>query len=114
MPEVDTRPTSLLRELAGIVAARKLSDRCGKPRLTIARWAVRRTRKLMPSIERRDRRKRGLCARDVEGWTTREQQHVIAYLREENQVLREMLGTRRLRFICACISRLDAWIEQPV
>jgi hypothetical protein len=32
------------------------------------------------------------------GWMTREQQHVVAYLREENQVLREMLGTRRLRF----------------
>jgi len=32
------------------------------------------------------------------GWMTREQQHVVAYLREENQVLREMLGNRRLRF----------------
>ena len=32
------------------------------------------------------------------GWINREQQDVIAYLREENRVYREMLGDRRPRF----------------
>jgi hypothetical protein len=32
------------------------------------------------------------------GWLNRHQQLAIEYLREENRVLREMLGTRRLRF----------------
>jgi putative transposase len=34
----------------------------------------------------------------VAGWMNQKQQHVIDYLREENRVLREQLGTRRLRF----------------
>ena len=32
------------------------------------------------------------------GWVNRRQQDVIAYLHEENSVLREQLGGRRLRF----------------
>jgi len=31
------------------------------------------------------------------GWVNREQGHVVAYLIEENRVLREQLGDRRLR-----------------
>ena len=31
------------------------------------------------------------------GWMNHKQQHAIEYLREENRVLREQLGTRRLR-----------------
>src|SRR4029450_5350056 len=34
----------------------------------------------------------------VAGWMNQKQQHAIQYLREENRVLREQLGTRRLRF----------------
>ena len=34
----------------------------------------------------------------VAGWMNQKQQHAIDYLREENRVLREQLGTRRLRF----------------
>src|SRR3954447_16816562 len=34
----------------------------------------------------------------VAGWMNEKQQHAIDYLREENRVLREQLGTRRLRF----------------
>ena len=32
------------------------------------------------------------------GWVNRHQQHVIEYLQEENRVLREQLGGKRLRF----------------
>ena len=32
------------------------------------------------------------------GWTNEHQQQIIEYLREENRVLREQLGGRRLRF----------------
>ena len=32
------------------------------------------------------------------GWVDRHQQHVIEYLQEENRVLREQLGGKRLRF----------------
>jgi putative transposase len=32
------------------------------------------------------------------GWMNQKQQHAIEYLREENRVLREQPGTRRLRF----------------
>ena len=32
------------------------------------------------------------------GWMNQRQQDVIEYLREENRVLREQLGDRRLRF----------------
>jgi hypothetical protein len=34
----------------------------------------------------------------VAGWMNQRQQQVIEYLREENRVLREQLGDRRLRF----------------
>ena len=34
----------------------------------------------------------------VAGWMNQKQHHAIEYLREENRVLREQLGTRRLRF----------------
>jgi hypothetical protein len=34
----------------------------------------------------------------VAGWMNRHQQQTIEYLREENRVLREQLGDRRLRF----------------
>ena len=34
----------------------------------------------------------------VAGWMNRHQQRTIEYLREENRVLREQLGDRRLRF----------------
>ena len=34
----------------------------------------------------------------IAGWMNQNQQYAIDYLREENQVLREQLGTRRLRF----------------
>ena len=34
----------------------------------------------------------------VAGWMNQKQQHAIDYLREENRVLREQLGNRRLRF----------------
>ena len=32
------------------------------------------------------------------GWLHRQQQDVVAYLREENRVLREQLGGKRIRF----------------
>jgi len=34
----------------------------------------------------------------VAGWMNQKQQYAIDYLREENRVLREQLGSRRLRF----------------
>jgi putative transposase len=34
----------------------------------------------------------------IAGWMNQKQQYAIDYLREENRVLREQLGTRRLRF----------------
>jgi putative transposase len=34
----------------------------------------------------------------IEGWMNQKQQYAIDYLREENRVLREQLGSRRLRF----------------
>src|SRR3954453_3348129 len=34
----------------------------------------------------------------VSGWMNQQQRQLIDYLREENQVLREQLGDRRLRF----------------
>jgi len=33
----------------------------------------------------------------VAGWLSRQQQDLIDYLREENRILREQLGSRRLR-----------------
>ncbi len=35
---------------------------------------------------------------DFAGWVNRSQQDAIEYLKEENRVLREQLGARRLRF----------------
>ena len=34
----------------------------------------------------------------VAGWVNRKQQDAIEYLKEENRVLREHLGSRRIRF----------------
>jgi len=34
----------------------------------------------------------------IAGWMNQHQQHVIEYLMEENQVLREQIGTCRMRF----------------
>src|SRR3982751_3881822 len=34
----------------------------------------------------------------VDGWMNQHQQQMVEYLREENRVLREQLGGRRLRF----------------
>src|SRR5215831_17809222 len=34
----------------------------------------------------------------VAGWLNQRQQHVIEYLVEENRILREQIGNRRLRF----------------
>ena len=34
----------------------------------------------------------------IAGWMNQHQQHVIEYLIEENRVLREQIGNRRLRF----------------
>src|SRR5215475_1013072 len=34
----------------------------------------------------------------IAGWINRDQQQVIEYLTEENRVLREQIGSRRLRF----------------
>jgi putative transposase len=38
-----------------------------------------------------------LCVSATAGWVNRGQQQVIEYLLEENRVLREQLGGRRLR-----------------
>jgi hypothetical protein len=42
------------------------------------------------------------------GWVNRSQQHVIEYLQEENRVLREQLGGKRLRFTDGQRCRLAA------
>jgi hypothetical protein len=34
----------------------------------------------------------------IAGWVNQHQQHVIEYLMEENRVLREQIGNRRMRF----------------
>jgi transposase InsO family protein len=44
----------------------------------------------------------------IAGWMNRKQQDVIAYLQEENRVLREQLGGKRLRFTDAQRRRLAA------
>ena len=36
----------------------------------------------------------------VAGWLCREQEGVIDYLNEENRVLRELMGTKRLPVLC--------------
>ena len=48
------------------------------------------------------------------GWMNQRQQNVIAYLREENRVLREQLGDRRLWFNDNQRSRLVAHAERFV
>ena len=42
----------------------------------------------------------------VAGWMNREQGDVIDYLKEENRVLRELFGNKRLRFTDAQRRRL--------
>src|SRR3954467_8084246 len=42
------------------------------------------------------------------GWVNQRQQHVIEYLVEENRVLREQIGKRRMRFTDAQRRRLAA------
>src|SRR4030095_11698394 len=42
----------------------------------------------------------------IAGWMNQKQQHAIEYLREENRVLREQLGTRRSRFTYDELRRL--------
>ncbi len=42
------------------------------------------------------------------GWLNRQQQDLIDYLREENRILREQLGRRRLRFTDGQRRRLAA------
>jgi putative transposase len=42
------------------------------------------------------------------GWVNRRQVEVIEYLQEENRILREQLGRRRLRFTNAQRRRLAA------
>ena len=42
------------------------------------------------------------------GWVNRRQREVVEYLQEENRVLREQLGDRRLRFTDAQRRRLAA------
>src|SRR3954452_14410558 len=44
----------------------------------------------------------------IAGWMNEQQQQAIDYLREENKVLREQLGGRRLRFTDAQRRRLAA------
>ena len=40
------------------------------------------------------------------GWLNRQQEYLIDYLREENRVLREQLGNKRIRFTDAQRRRL--------
>ena len=42
----------------------------------------------------------------IAGWLNQHQQHAIDYLMEENRVLREQIGTRRLRFTDDQLRRL--------
>ena len=44
----------------------------------------------------------------IAGWMNRHQQHVIEYLIEENRVLREQIGDRRMRFTDSQRRRLAA------
>jgi hypothetical protein len=45
------------------------------------------------------------------GWVNRRQREVVEYLQEENRVLREQVGNRRLRFTDAQRRRLAARAE---
>lgn len=47
------------------------------------------------------------------GWMNRHQAEVVAYLQEENRVLRDQLGGRRLRFTDAQRRRLTAKVRCP-
>jgi hypothetical protein len=44
------------------------------------------------------------------GWINQQQRDVIDYLQEENRVLREQLGSRRLRFTN---DQRSAWPRKP-
>src|SRR5437879_13442111 len=44
----------------------------------------------------------------IAGWMNQHQQHVIEYLTEENRVLREQIGNRRMRFTDSQRCRLAA------
>ena len=48
----------------------------------------------------------------IAGWMNQHQQQVIEYLMEENQVLREQIGTRRMRFSDDQRRRLAAKAKQ--
>src|SRR5258705_5165515 len=48
----------------------------------------------------------------IGGWMNRHQQHVIEYLIEENRVLREQIGNRRMRFTDDQRRRLAARAKQ--
>ena len=52
-----------------------------------------------------------LCVSVMAGWVNRGQQQVIEYLVEENRVLREQLGGRRLRLTDAQRRRLAVRAE---
>jgi len=43
----------------------------------------------------------------IAGWLNRKQQDAIEYLKEENRVLREQLGGRRIRF---SVLRGSQWV----
>ena len=49
----------------------------------------------------------------IAGWMNQHQQQVIEYLLEENRVLREQIGTRRMRFNDDQRRRLAARAKQP-
>jgi len=51
---------------------------------------------------------RGFCLVSLVGWVNRRQLEVIAYLREENRVLKEHLGEQRLHFTDRYRGRLMA------
>src|SRR5262252_6596381 len=48
----------------------------------------------------------------LSGWMNQHQQHVIHYLMEENRVLREQIGNRRMRFTDDQRRRLAAKAKQ--
>jgi hypothetical protein len=47
------------------------------------------------------------------GWLTRQQQAAVEYLREENRILREQLGRRRLRLTDANVDA-SPFEERPL
>ena len=50
----------------------------------------------------------------VAGWLGREQEAVIEYLKEENKVLREQMGSPRLRFTDSQRPRLAVQTSMPM